>query len=338
MATRLATPRFEARAPARPRGGRLFGLLALAAIAASLAAGAWGLSTRLLGTPEAPAAGVAAADAPAAAAASSGGAPGTPLASDPQAVMLARSDGDVLFGLAVRPGGPVDLVLLSGHAGPVAADDVRVTVDTGEVVPSSCGTGCFRIEHAALAGKPTALSVEVVQHGAPAATAAFSLPAEPPPPGDELLAAVEETMGSLRSLQIEQSLSAHTGTFRTSFVFQAPDRARFEASDGSASVLIGKRRWDLRDGGWLPAEFPGVQVPTYFWGGATHPRVLGETTVAGEPGQILSLFSAAGGPWWFRLVVAEDGRVLEAEMLGPDHVMLERYAGLNEPVTIEPPS
>lgn len=60
--------------------------------------------------------------------------------------------------------------------------------------------------------------------------------------------------------------------------------------------------------------------------------------MGGELAEALALFLPNRFPAWFRLLVAPDGRVLEAEMLAPGHFMTHRFSGFDEPVSIEPPT
>lgn len=266
-----------------------------------------------------------------------------PLARDPRALMLAKRAGDVLVGAAALPGGPVDLTVITSEAKrlPAAALEARVGSSSGRLVRStSCGPGCARIEAPVLTGSPLSLVITIARPEKPAARVTFDFPARLPPSGQELMRSVGEAMGSLRAVRVDETLTSGTGfTLRTRYELEAPDRIRFETSQGQRTVLIGRRRWDWEDGHWVASPFPGVSALSYLWDEATHARLLGKSTLTGGPVSVLSLFRADPSfPAWFQLFVAPDGRVLEAEMLAPSHFMVHRFNRFNEPVSIEPPA
>lgn len=264
-----------------------------------------------------------------------------PLTGDPRALMLAGHSRDVLIGLAARAGGPVDVVALASGQKPLETDSLRITVESRTaraLEPTTCGMGCFRIAERVLSGSPVGISVEVVRPGEPTAAVAFRLPSRLPASGSELFRAASRTMGALRTVRLQQSLSSGTLVFRSRYAMRAPDRVRFQTATGQKSILIGRRRWDWQEGRWVRSPFPGVRAPTYPWEGATSARLLGRAKVGGEPVRVLALFRTDSQlQVWFRLFVAADARVLRAEMLAPGHFMIDRYSGFNEPVTIEPP-
>ena len=63
--------------------------------------------------------------------------------------MLATRAGDVVLGLAVRLGGPLDVRAVQASEKPLPAGSVRMTNAAGEARASSCGSGCFRFRLAA---------------------------------------------------------------------------------------------------------------------------------------------------------------------------------------------
>jgi hypothetical protein len=267
-------------------------------------------------------------------------APVRPLFRDPKAMTFAVQASDIVLGVAVRPGGPIDLLPRTGAGAPLVREAVRATVAGEPVAPTSCGPGCLRLARPALAGKAIRIEVTIPRPGRPAADAAFRLPARLPPKGDSLLRQVNRTMGALRTLRYRQRLSAGRGSaVEARYTIQAPDRITFETSSGARVVIVGPNRWDWQGDRWVKAGFPnpGVRLPAYPWEGAGGPRLLGRAIVRGVPVRVLALVNPDGGPAWFRLFVEPGGRVVSLEMLAPGHFMSETYTGFDEPLTIRPP-
>lgn len=262
-----------------------------------------------------------------------------PLGGNSQSLMLAKRSGAFLVGLAAAPGVPVDVRAFPGPES-AAADVLTANANGRPVVASSCGRNCFRVSATPMTGTPVLLTLRFQRKGARSVTLRFRLPARLPPDGAALLAAADRLMGALRSVQYDEWLTSGLSSgVRTHYAMQAPDRIRFRTSEGQTTILIGKRRWD-REGGkrWVESPFPGVRAPTYGWEGARNARLLGRTRLAGVPVYVIAAFIDESIPAWFRVFVADDGRVLEAEMLTESHFMRHRFSGLDQPVRIEPPA
>jgi len=263
----------------------------------------------------------------------------SPLAQEPGVLALAERSRDVLVGLAARPGGPVELVAITSSGEPVGDGALSVKVGAAAVTATPCGAGCFRVDEPVFDGSPAAIVVEVERPGKPVAAVSFRLPGDLPADGETLLGKVRREMGTLTTLRMSETLTSGLGpVVRTEYRLEAPDRIGFETSGGQRTIIVGKRRWDREGGRWVESPFPGSQVPTYVWDGAKQPRLLGSTTLRGTPVQILALYDPNLGPAWFRLLVAPNGRVLEARMLAPAHFMTQRFRGFDEPVRLEAPS
>lgn len=264
-----------------------------------------------------------------------------PLVRDPSALMLAESSGDVLVGLAARPGGPVDLHVAASGGEKIAASSLRVRLGDRTVrVPArtGCPLACFRLAAPVLDGSPSRLSVELARPGKRSEVVRFTLPGRPPAPGAALMRAVGRTMGGLRSVAFVQTLSSGAATVRAQYVMQAPDRMRLEADSGWKTVIIGRKRWDWQGGRWIESTFPGLRAPNFPWAGASRARIIGDETVDGVRVRVVSLFKPDPRfPAWFRVFATTEGRVLRTEMIAPGHFMVDRYSRFDEPVRIEPP-
>lgn len=260
----------------------------------------------------------------------------------PATLALAKRSRDVLFGLLVRPGGPIDVVVRTIEEAPLSPSFFQARLAGAPepaASPRSCGRGCFRLSAPALAGRPLRLTLAVRRPSRPVAQVTFRLPAELPPSGAALLDRVEKAMGSLRFVRVLETLGNGDGfVTRARFEMQAPDRIRFETSHGQRTVLIGNRRWDWKGGRWVAAPFPDTKAPVYAWEGATHARLLGKALVAGTRVEVLALYLPGDFPAWFRLYVTPEGRVLRSQMLAQSHFMTHRFYGFDEPLRIEAPA
>lgn len=252
-----------------------------------------------------------------------------PLAEDSSALALAKHTGNLLVGLAARPGGPLEVVAVRAET-PVATDALRIQIDGQTVEARACGRGRSRIEAAVLDGTPKRLTVR-----AGSGTLSFDLPARLPPTGTRLFGKAQKTMDGLTSFRFTERLSSGSGGLTTDFDVQAPNRLRLRTANGFRSVIIGRTRWDYHDGRWERGSFPGLTVAqVLMWYRAKNPRVVGRL-----PNGVteLAAFGLEPVTAWFRLAVEPNGRVVEAEMISPSHFMLHRYSDFNGRFTIKAP-
>jgi hypothetical protein len=248
---------------------------------------------------------------------------------DSDALALGRHQGDVLVGLAARPGGPVEIAVVRGDT-PLSGDAARVTVDGRTVSTESCGTGCSRVQADVFEGRPTSITVS-----AGSTPVSFKLPASLPASGQAAFDRARSTMAALRSYRFTERLTSGGPTVFTHLAVQAPDRLSLRTTSGFRSVIIGHKRWDYVDGRWQKAPFPGLNVrEVLMWYDAKNPRVLRRL----PNGDVqLAAYGLKPVPAWFRLTVEPSGRVSEAEMTAPAHFMLHKYSDFNTASGIEPP-
>jgi hypothetical protein len=252
-----------------------------------------------------------------------------PLALSSSSLALAKHEGNLLVGIAARPGGPVEVAVLRAET-PLATDELRVEVGDRELDAEPCGRGCSRVDVPVLNGSPVGLSVR-----AGSSSLSFALPARLPAGGDEVFARAEHTMGRLHSFRFTERLSSGGETVTTKLEVQAPDRLRLRTSTGFRSVIIGRNRWDYAGGRWEHVPFPGLDVAgVLMWSRARHPRI-----VTRRPHGVteLAAFGLKPVPAWFRVAVNPSGRVVEAEMIAPSHFMVHRYSDFNRGASIRPP-
>jgi hypothetical protein len=253
-----------------------------------------------------------------------------PLADQDQTIMLAQHKGRVLVGIAASAGGPVDVAVLEGET-PVAPEKLSFAADGKPVDGVPCGRTCFRLAVAAFNGKRR-ITVSTPQRFE------FLLPKALPASGAGLFAKVQREMGALRTHRYTEELTSGVGAgVRSTFGVRAPNRLAFRTADGFRSVIIGRNRWDFRNGRWERSAFPGLRVPTYMWDGARNARLLGTTRFRGRLVQILSVYDRQPIPAWFRLLVDPQSRVLDARMIAPSHFMRQQFSDFNQPIAIRPP-
>jgi hypothetical protein len=251
-----------------------------------------------------------------------------PLAEEPSTLALAKHAGDVLVGLAARPGGPVEVAVLRGQT-PVARDALRMQIGGETVEAGVCGRGCSRIEAAVLNGSPKRLTVH-----AGSSILSFDLPGRLPPSGAGLFVRAQKAMGGLHTFRFNERLSSGAGGVVTDYDVQAPDRLRLRTAH-YRSVIIGRSRWDYLGGRWQRLPFPGLTVAqVLIWYRAKHARIVGRRSNGVTE---LAAFGLEPVPAWFRLAVGPTGRVVDAEMISASHFMVHRYSDFNGRFTIKAP-
>lgn len=296
---------------------------ALVVVAASLAAGGWILVEASSTEVEA---------------SSPRGGTGPSVLRDPRALMLAGRRRDVLVGLAVRPDGPVEAFVAGASRRTISPASVTAQVDGSAPLPARpCGRQCFRFQAAVLRGQPARLSVAV--GGSAPVRLTFALPPRLPPSAAALFDRVDRRMSRLRTVVIDESLTAGVGAgIAARFTMVAPDRMSYVTSDGDRAVVIGTRRWDRRGGRWRESETGRLSMPAYMWDGASRARLLGRRRLRGERVRVLAVFRPdAQYPAWYRLFVTDEPAIVRAEMLAPSHFMVDRLSRFDRPARITPP-
>ena len=254
-----------------------------------------------------------------------------PLAGDDEAFMLAQHKGRVLIGMAARPGGPVEVAALGGET-PVSSEELSFVVDGKPVTAAPCGRACSRLDVDAFNGARRRITVKAPDRFE------FVLPKALPVSESRLFARVQREMRSLRTHRYTEELTSGAGgRVRSIFEVRAPNRLAFRTGDGFRTIIIGRIRWDFRNGRWERSAFPGLRVPTYMWDGARNARLLGSTRYQGGLIQILSVYDDHPTSAWFRLVVDQQDRVLDARMIAPSHFMNQQFSDFNGSIVIRPP-
>jgi hypothetical protein len=252
-----------------------------------------------------------------------------PLLDDPSSLALGGHDKNLLVGIAARPGRPVEIAALRAET-PVPTDELEVAVGGRPLRAEPCGRGCSRVSLPVLSGSTTQLTV---RNGTEAVR--LDLPATMPPDGDAVFDQALQRMDSLRSYRFTERLSSGRASVVSRVEIQAPDRLRLRLP-GFGSVIIGRNRWDLRNGRWEKNSYPGLDVRNILmWHEAKNARVL---DLSRDGTRTVAAYGLQPVPSWFRLEVEPSGLVREAEMTAASHFMLHRYRDFDEPVKIEPPT
>lgn len=260
--------------------------------------------------------------------------------SGPATVVLAGQDNDLAVGVALTPRdkGMVDArATVLGFNGPESG----LSLSFDEERATACGPGCYR---AAIAGPPKELAVHISGRGHPPKTLRFGGPSQwPAPPGLEIVGRAERTIDALHTLVVHSHLasdSKHAVT--TTYKMVAPDRVEYVNADGSASVIVGNRRWDRSHPGekWRSSpQVPALRQPAPFWPPAiTNARVLRSDRVDGKPVWVVSFLDPATPAWFTAWIDRASYRTLRLEMVATAHFMRDRDGPFDTPLRVEPPT
>jgi hypothetical protein len=259
----------------------------------------------------------------------------------PGDLTVAGAAGDTLVGLTRRPGAAGrDLLLL--YLDPPAS---RATLSVGgaalPLVP--CGPSCLGTTlapDAGTAGPPDAGTARVTVTVPGQGSARLDVPAASAPDATALTGRALRTMATLRSYRVEEDLSG----VRSSYTFRRPDRMwmRLWLPTGPRDSVWAGGRVMRRSGphaAWgAPQPAAPVPVPYFSWQ-AFEPLVAARLlTPAGTRVAVVSAFGGHGDdpePVWFTLWIdTGSGRVLRSTMWAPGHLMDDRYADFDRPVTM----
>lgn len=264
------------------------------------------------------------------------------------ALSLAAADGPFVIGLTLSPPEPGPVTVLVTVVGAEPGDGLRDAHLTGasESDPAldaplhSCGFGCFT-GNVALPSDHWQLSVLATSNRGPLRfDTEVTLPVAD---GTSDLQRTRLVMNGLQSAQLTETIrgSADGAAQLTDYVFGAPDRMRFDSSDGTSAVFIGadSYRRDAASKAWIPNKagtpfsWPSNFYDSY-WSGAMAIRRLGTTTVDGTPTTVIA-FVRPDLPAWFRVWVDASGRIRHLEMRTDGHIMDQGYDKFDaaEPVT-----
>ncbi len=265
----------------------------------------------------------------------------------PDALLLGGRAGSALVGLTAFAAGPRLVVRVRGGLGippPVAPRPLRILDPTGRPVAASlqaCGAGCAE---AFLPTPPKGPLTVLATLPGGTARFPFPVPVPLPPSGAARLRAADRALARAGSYRIHEVLDGGLGAvFRSDYVLEAPDRARWHTTSGTSTfdtVWVGEARYTRDgDGPWKKETAPGLTLkfPARNWSDHEANVVdLGPTRIGGTPVTVLAFVDLANGAY-HRLWVDRANRILREQMHAPGHFMTRDYAGYGAPVTITPP-
>ena len=262
----------------------------------------------------------------------------------PDALVLARQDGERAVALAARQV-PRGVALTTTVTGPTRTGvdglGAAYSVDGGPAVgATTCGAGCYRAVVPVSAPRRVAVRLTDPERGR--STLVFSLGERwPRRPAGALVRRATRVFRKLRSIRyVEELASSPRNRVVSTFTMVAPDRLAYSIRGGSAAVVIGNRRWDrLRGDRWRrsPQQQP-LAVPRPPWGaGVRNAALLGSGRVLGRPVWRVSFLDPAIPAWFEAAIDRRTHRTLAVRMTAAAHFMRHRYSGFNAPFRIEPP-
>jgi hypothetical protein len=257
------------------------------------------------------------------------------------AVVYSRELGDdaLALGLVSQRG---QVLLQASVVGPqgtgVSGLPISFRLDGAAQKARSCGSGryCATLR---VTGKPRVAEVDVGGHAA--ARWRVPLPAAwPPANAGVLVERAGQTWRALRSLTFHEHLASDPRhAVNSIWRAQAPNRLAYEASDGTAGIVIGNRRWDRTPGkkGWVPSAQTPVTQPQPFWASFADAYVLGTVTARGRPAWRISFFDPVTPAWFTITLDRRTFRTLDVHMVATSHFMHDTYGSFDAAPPIRPP-
>jgi hypothetical protein len=266
-----------------------------------------------------------------------------------ETVVLAAQDRDLAVGLGITRSDDTHLALRAtvlGPKGPVSNLGLNFVVDGARAshfaAASACGPGCYQAT--ATAVEPIGeILLQIGTPGRSPTTLTYVSPARlPAHDASAIVHRAAAKITHLRTLVIHSRLASDPDhELTTTYREVAPNRLEYLNSDGSASVIIGRRRWDRasRHGPWRESpQNPPVREPVPFWPPrSTDAHVLRLARVHGDPVWVVSFLDPAT-PAWFKLWVdRRTYQTLRLEMIATAHFMRNRLDRFDAPIAVEPP-
>jgi len=267
----------------------------------------------------------------------------------PQPVVLAGEAGDLAVGVGITPRGDAGVGLRAtvlGPNGPASGLGLRFIVSgagAGQFAAASpCGPGCYRAT-APSGGRLGTILLRIERPGGGTPTTlAFKPPARLPAPGAAAIVhRATAKINQLRTLVIHSRLASDADhEVTTTYDEVAPNRLAYRNSDGSASVIIGSRRWDRSSarGHWRESPQQPIREPVPFWPAhVTDAHVLRIVRVHGDPVWVVSFLDPVTPAWFTIWVDRRSYQTLRLQMIATAHFMHNRNGSFDAPIAVERP-
>jgi hypothetical protein len=146
----------------------------------------------------------------------------------------------------------------------------------------------------------------------------------------------------LRSLNaVSRIASDAQHSVTTAWSFRAPDRVAYRnLPNGSAAIVIGRRRWDRPASRtpWQESAQDPVRQPAPPWSGATaFAHLLGTETVGGRKVLRVSFIDRSTPAWFTIFVDSATYRTTRVDMVAQAHFMRQANRSFNRGAPIEAP-
>ena len=162
-------------------------------------------------------------------------------------------------------------------------------------------------------------------------------------PGAALLVRMDRALNRLRSLQMEQLVTAGQPPVPFTWTYAAPDREHYRSGGRVESIRIGLdsylRQPDGRWSGGRADRGQGFAWPDYSYARqGTDATTVGHEAVGGVPCTVVSYwlpYPNVAGRWW---IDERSGRPLRAEQMSPGHFEYDRFTNFDSAPPIVPPA
>jgi len=208
------------------------------------------------------------------------------------------------------------------------------------LAPQGAGQYATTAELGAVGG--WGLRLEVTPRGAQATVLSFALQL-PIRSGSSLLVRMDRTLNRLRSLRMDQLVTAGQPPVPFTWTYAAPDREHYRSVGRIESIRIGLdsylRQPDGRWSGGRADPRQGFAWPDYSYARqGSDATIVGHETVGGVRCTVVSYwlpYPNVAGRWW---IDERSGRPLRAEQMSPGHFEYDRFTHFDSAPTILAPA
>jgi hypothetical protein len=157
-----------------------------------------------------------------------------------------------------------------------------------------------------------------------------------------LLARTDQVTNRLRSMVMQQVVTAGQPPVRTRWEFQAPDRMHYLAVGDIETYRVGTIRWDRHVGGrWQTSDLTPREA--FRWPDSRYAQegwdavVIGHDKVAGQSCAVVTFWDAYPNATFRLWIDQRSGRTLRLELLRPGGFEYDDFADFNAGPPVIPP-